>query len=352
VEYTPASGFAGTDVFFIKVSDGKNISTSQVKLNIVNPNVIPSSIVAINGKDVYETAVKISKLGWLKSDYVIIAVGDSYADALAAVPLAKKYSAPILLTKSNELPKYTRDELIRLYSKHVFIIGREVAVSNKVQKEIEKLLKVKAVRLGGADHYETSAKIAAQIKYFNDIIIVSKGKNTTGMAYIDSLQIAPIAAASGTPILYIDEKNGAKQIKDFLKKAKINNIYLLNGGKTADKKLIELVRGITNKMPITITTKDIETTNINVIKSLENTRKYDNRNVIIIGGFSASNMKGMGNSLTAAALAAKLNSIVILSDAKLSKETEQYIKGIVTMNTRYIVIGGESLIPSSFLKSK
>lgn len=50
------------------------------------------------GSDRYGTAVEISKKGWTASEYVIIARGSGYTDALCAGPLARKYNAPILLT--------------------------------------------------------------------------------------------------------------------------------------------------------------------------------------------------------------------------------------------------------------
>ncbi|MBO1913294.1 cell wall-binding repeat-containing protein, partial [Microvirga sp. 3-52] len=55
----------------------------------------------ISGKDRYLTAIEISQQGWTKSDKVVLARGDGFADALAGVPLAHELNAPILLTVSS-----------------------------------------------------------------------------------------------------------------------------------------------------------------------------------------------------------------------------------------------------------
>jgi cell wall-associated protease len=256
-----------------------------------------------------------------------------------------------LLTLPNKLPKYTKDELVRLKSKHVFIMGQQEAVSNNVQKEIEKLLKVKAVRLGGSDHYKTSIEIANNIKYYNDIIIVYGKNYTYGKTYIDSIPVAPIAGAQGTPILYIDYDKGAKEISGFLKNAKVNNIYLLNGGQEIDKQMIALVTKLTKKVPIVIKSRDIFEANLNIIKSLDSSNKFDFKNVLIVGDYSKDNMKSLGNALTGAALASKLNAVVVLIDKKISGQTEQYLKQKLSSDTRYIVLGGDNLVPSSFIKN-
>ena len=102
------------------------------------------------GQDRYQTSAAISKEGWTNSEYVVIASGEGYADALCAAPLAKKYNAPILLTESATLNDNVKQEIKRLNAKHVFIIGKYASVSQKVENEIKSLVgDVK--RLGGND---------------------------------------------------------------------------------------------------------------------------------------------------------------------------------------------------------
>ncbi|HBM75443.1 MAG TPA: cell surface protein, partial [Clostridiaceae bacterium] len=74
----------------------------------------------VDGSDVYKMAINIAKMGWKTSDTAIVTRGDEIADALAATPLAyAKGKAPILFTKTNQLPSEVLDELIELNVKTV-----------------------------------------------------------------------------------------------------------------------------------------------------------------------------------------------------------------------------------------
>jgi putative cell wall-binding protein len=73
--------------------------------------------------DRYETAVQISEEGWDTSKYAIIVRGDNFADALCAGPLAKKYNCPILFSDLDLDNDSTIDELARLETENVLIVG-------------------------------------------------------------------------------------------------------------------------------------------------------------------------------------------------------------------------------------
>lgn len=49
------------------------------------------------GKNRYDTSVEISKAGWSASDYVVLATGRNFADALSGSAMARVLSAPIIL---------------------------------------------------------------------------------------------------------------------------------------------------------------------------------------------------------------------------------------------------------------
>lgn len=58
------------------------------------------NVTRIAGDDRYATSLEISKKGWTNSDYVILATGENYPDALTAVPLAKSTNALLFLFQS------------------------------------------------------------------------------------------------------------------------------------------------------------------------------------------------------------------------------------------------------------
>ena len=76
----------------------------------------------LSGKNRYGTATAISSGAYDHADTIILANGESFADALAGVPLAIRKDAPILLTKVDALPTETLDEIKRLGAKKAIIL--------------------------------------------------------------------------------------------------------------------------------------------------------------------------------------------------------------------------------------
>ena len=153
-------------------------------------------VIRIAGKNRFDTAVSVSKVGWSAADTVVIARGDQYADALAGVPLAYQLDAPILLTKTHSLPAETEAEIKRLKASSVVILGGEGAVSSSVAATLT-AMNLEVERIGGSSRYETAALIAAKV--------YPRGANTAvivyGENYPDALSVASFAARAGHPIL-------------------------------------------------------------------------------------------------------------------------------------------------------
>jgi putative cell wall-binding protein len=150
------------------------------------------------GDNRYETAVEISKEGWVQADAVVLARGDDFADALAGTTLAADLQAPILLTQTNSLPDVVAEEIERLWASEVYILGGENAVSEDVVEEL-KDLGIKAdeiTRIAGDDRFETAVEIAEELSYdFEQAVLVN------GMDFPDALAAGPLAAALEAPIL-------------------------------------------------------------------------------------------------------------------------------------------------------
>ncbi len=87
----------------------------------------------LSGANRYASSVAIAKSGFPKATTLILASGSSYPDALAAVSLSQKYSAPILLTDQKVVPKEIAayvDNYPQL--KRIIIVGGESTVSKEV----------------------------------------------------------------------------------------------------------------------------------------------------------------------------------------------------------------------------
>lgn len=190
---------------------------------IATANVYASANpIRLEGSDRYDTAVKISKDGWQESNYIVIASGTDFPDALSAAPLAKKYNAPILLVSGQTLNDNIIDEILRLGAGYAFIIGGKGAVSESIERDLNNL-NIYTNRIAGADRYETSLKIAEFIGTSNGVTIVS-GEN-----FPDALSIAPIAGIKQMPILLTRSNTLSQNVQALLKNNYINKCYVIGG---------------------------------------------------------------------------------------------------------------------------
>ena len=186
------------------------------------------------GDDRYETAIKISKDNFKSADTVVLASGTNSADALAASSLATSKSAPILLTKRNEIGKNVFDEIKRLNANNVIVVGGKVSISEKVVSDLkDKNITVK--RLAGDNRYETSYEIAKELLKSNkakEAIIVNGFKN------VDALSVSSLATKENLPILLNDGNRLSKDIKNIVGDSNIKKVYII-GGRTSLPRRIE-----------------------------------------------------------------------------------------------------------------
>jgi putative cell wall-binding protein len=152
-------------------------------------------VIRIFGGDRYETAAAVCSAGWEHSSVVFLARGDDFADALAAVPLAHKYDAPVLLTMGRELPDASRMEIQRLGARQVVILGGPGAISDDVERELVEM-DLDVQRLYGQDRFETAAIVAELVAPEPWGVFLVSGRD-----YPDALAAAPQAARLGYPIL-------------------------------------------------------------------------------------------------------------------------------------------------------
>lgn len=80
-----------------------------------------------------ETAVAVSREHWDASEHAVLAVADSFADALSAGALAARLDAPLLLTGGGQLAPAVRAELERLGVGTVEVMGGTAAISKAVE---------------------------------------------------------------------------------------------------------------------------------------------------------------------------------------------------------------------------
>jgi putative cell wall-binding protein len=171
------------------------------------PNAVAERV---GGADRYLTAIEISKKLGPGANYVLLASGENFPDALAAASasfLDGNAYAPILLTPKNELTAAVRDEIDRRLDpgNDVWLLGGPAALSTSIDAALtqggyhpRRLTSTLTPGSPPADRYDTAAAVAEQFGeggQLSEIIIA------TGLRFPDALAVSAYSAAKGVPIL-------------------------------------------------------------------------------------------------------------------------------------------------------
>jgi SpoIID/LytB domain protein len=147
-----------------------------------------------SGKDRFEVAGNIASSGWTTANTVFIVNYLAFADALSAAPLAKKFDAPIFLTKTDSVETTTMSQIQSLRPTKIIIVGGPGSVSGNVENQLKSITQ-NVERIGGIDRFEVSKLVADQLGSSSSAIL------TNGLVFSDALAIAPYAAEHQIPIL-------------------------------------------------------------------------------------------------------------------------------------------------------
>lgn len=292
----------GINKFTVVVEDGAGNKVTKELTIERSENELRAD--RISGVDRYETSVKLSKEGWDSSEVVVLARGDHYADALAGVPLAKKYDAPLLLSRTKALPGTTYDEIKRLGAEKVYILGGTGAISDAVVKEL-RADGIDVERLSGADRYETAAKIAGKFDTAKSAVVVN------GQNFPDALSVASYAGSEGMPILLSREDAVPFATKAALTKLGTENTLVIGGTGAISKKAFNQL-----PTPLRIKGADRYETSLEVAKYFGSTSDT----IYVATG------TGFADAMSGGALAAKQNTGVYLVGKSVSDDLASYLE--------------------------
>ena len=186
---------------------------------LIGAAVIPASSVEANSTNVirlagdtrYDTMSRIIQAEVPgTSEYVVVASGDNFPDALAAAPLAGALKAPIVLTSGNVLSPQAEQQITRLKASKAVIIGGVNAISRATVSRIHGLVGSVPIRISGETRYETSLQIYLQgkarlgVQWSSAESIIATGEN-----FADALSVSAYAYAEKAPIFLA---NGAADV--------------------------------------------------------------------------------------------------------------------------------------------
>lgn len=183
----------------------------------------------IGGIDRVDTAIKIyeSNRALYPTGGVILARSDSYADSLAATPLAAAGKTPILVTAPGQLDPRVLAAIKRQKVTRVGIVGGEQAISAGVAKTLSDT-GIQVYRLAGVDRYETARQIAvgalAARRTPSTRVFVATGTN-----FPDALAAGAAAAKAGGVVLLSQGPRLDAATKTFLTSSQTSGVVAVGG---------------------------------------------------------------------------------------------------------------------------
>ena len=311
---------------------GENKKDTETLLNWLFTQDPKVDILA--GKDRYETAVKVAEEYIMnqpfsgKNPNVVIVNGNSLVDGLSASPLAAKLKAPMLLSKTDEVPKATLDYLKKLSEnttisnlKNITInlVGGKGVLSDNVERQL-KDLGYTVKRYGGENREATSMKVANVIGNQDNAFVV--GAN--GEA--DAMSIASVASSTKmsqtnnaiAPIIVSNFKGLSSNTLDFLDNAK--TVTVLGGEAVVSNEEFDAIK---EAVPTTAKVNRIaganrQETNAKVISTYYAGKFGDGSDVLVAKDGQRNKME-LVDALTVSNLAALKNAPIVLATDKLDK---------------------------------
>lgn len=292
---------------------------------------IKQKLIELRGANRYKTAVEISKKNFDKADTVVIASGETFSDALAAVSLAAVENGPLLLTEKNRIPEEVLIEIERLGAKKIIFAGGESTISKTVERSLSgKNLE----RISGKDRYKTAINITKKVQERHPevkTLVLADGRN-----YPDALSIGSYAAKNNMGILLSNGKQLSREAIDVIKN--VDKIIVAGGNTSVPESINEQIKKMGKEVEVLSGSDRYETSAKIADKFFKNTGK-----VIIASG------EVYADALAGAVAGAKLNaSILLVKSNELPKEVKEQLKECNPKEI--IVLGGESTIDKNVRK--
>src|SRR5690625_1092288 len=193
------------------------------------PEAEDINAVRLAGDNRYGTAQAVANYDFDDgADEVFLALGTDFADALAGAPAAEEMDAPILLTRSDRLPKETKSALATLNPEKVHLLGGRTAITTKVRAEVREAVTgdVSVTRYAaGDDRYETAVQVSTKTHPEGaDTVYVANGRD-----YPDALAAGPLAVEEDAPILLIRSDRIPEVVAAELERLSPDRIVILGG---------------------------------------------------------------------------------------------------------------------------
>ncbi|OAA87028.1 cell wall-binding repeat-containing protein [Clostridium coskatii] len=317
------------------ISVEKEIVKWDIRMNKEDASSKVTGVQRLSGQNRIDTALDIAKAAYPgKISNVVIASAQDYPDALSGSVLSYKLNAPMLLVGSTDEDQQKVISYIKSCMDNtgsVYMLGGNGAVSKGFEDKVTANGFKNITRLGGADRYETSEKIAEKLNVNKEtpVVIVS------GEDYADAASISNIAAVNQYPILLVRKNEISDTIKKEISTINPTKVFIIGLQGSIDTEVENTVAQIIpiEKSNITrIGGSDRYETSLEVGKYF----KLDGNEACIASG------NNFPDALAGSIYAGKHNAPIVLVNTGLSDNQTSYLKDRKLSGAT--IFGGEGVV--------
>ncbi|MDO5081602.1 cell wall-binding repeat-containing protein, partial [Buchananella hordeovulneris] len=285
------------------------------------------------GRNRVLTALEAFKAGDYTSGKAVLANANTFADALAAGPLAAALDAPVVLTSGKTLEPAVLQALREGKITEVFVTGSEGSISAQVVSELEKA-GMKVERLGGDNRFDTALVIAArtaQVKPPTTIFIVD------GTNYADGLAAGSVAEYANAVMVLSNGNKLPRATELYLRQHPQAKVVAVGGNAGRAATAAGWVSGINLKI---IAGENRYATNARLAREYAADVKY----IVVASG------ENFPDALAGAALAAQKHGVLVLSPrGHLSPVIETLLESLRPHTA--VLLGGPQVVSPAVEKA-
>ncbi|MEE8602984.1 cell wall-binding repeat-containing protein [Euzebya tangerina] len=165
---------------------------------------VTAPITRVAGTNRYDTAAAIAREVFPgTTETVVVASGEGFADALAALPAVDVDGAAVLLTDGGRLPPETVAALQRLDPSRLLVMGGEAAIEDVTLEAIDAAVRATPLRLAGPTRYDTAAVIDGYTSRRRGAV-PEVSYAVDGNDWRDALAVGPAVAQADARLLVLD----------------------------------------------------------------------------------------------------------------------------------------------------
>ena len=204
------------------------ISKTGIDTNLQSSNI---NVTRLEGQDRYSTSQKVMEKTKeiINPEYLLIASGKNFPDALAATSFFVNHKSVMVLSDGNSYPKSNL---------------KEIAIGGKNQLPLKGF---KGKRVSGKDRYETALEIAKLSFDKNNNAILASGQ-----VFADSLSAVSLTKKHNAPIILTQSNSLTENAKKYLNG---KNVFIVGGEKTVVNDILTRKKPVVKKEDKNLHTK-------------------------------------------------------------------------------------------------